>query len=335
MSGAAPNEALPAITVAICTYNRCATLEGALSSLLAVRVPEGGSMEVLVVDNNSTDGTRALVEALATRHPSTVRYVFEPKQGISHARNTAIDCARAAILAFADDDVLFHPEWLSAVLETFAAAPDAACLGGRAVPVFENGEPPWLTPYLASVYGATALGNEPKTLKFPEHPYGLNMAFRRRTFEAVGDFNPAFNRGATNLISGEETELFARADAAGLKTVYTPYAIVHHRIARARSTRYWVVRRYYWGGVTRAIMHCELSKLRSSESLRRAYYELAHLSGEIAKRPWRYVRALRATDGDSVEMLARAAQRVGAFRTYLIGALARREPEGQPARRQA
>ncbi len=232
MTGTAPNEACPAITVAICTYNRCATLEGALSSLLAVRTSERGSMEILVVDNNSTDGTRALVEGLAARHPRTIRYAFEPKQGISHARNTAITCARAAIVAFADDDVLFDPDWLSAVLEAFAAAPDAACLGGRAVPVFDGGEPPWLTPYLASVYGATALGGEPKMLRFPEHPYGLNMAFRRRVFEELGGFNPAFNRGATNLISGDETELFARADRAGLKTAYTPHAIVYHRIPR-------------------------------------------------------------------------------------------------------
>jgi glucosyl-dolichyl phosphate glucuronosyltransferase len=318
MTGTTPNESRPAITVAICTYNRCATLEGALSSLLAVRTPERGSMEILVVDNNSTDGTRALVEGLAARHPGAIRYAFEPKQGISHARNTAIACARAAILAFADDDVLFHADWLSAVLEAFAAAPDAACLGGRAVPVFDGGEPPWLTPHLASVYGATALGNEPKTLRFPEHPYGLNMAFRRHVFDQLGGFNPAFNRGATNLISGDETELFARADLAGLKTAYTPHAIVYHRVFPARATRSWAVRRYYWAGVTRAIMHRGLADLPPLESVRRAYYELVHLFAMIAKRPWRFVRAIGGTDGESVELLALAAQRVGAFRTYLL-----------------
>jgi GT2 family glycosyltransferase len=258
------------------------------------------------------------VESLATQHPRTIRYVFEPKQGISHARNTAIACARAAILAFADDDVLFHPDWLSAVLAAFAAAPDAACLGGRAVPVFDGGEPPWVTPFLASVYGATALGDEPKTLRFPDHPYGLNMAFRRHVFEELGGFNPALNRGATNLISGDETELFARADLAGLKTAYTPHAIVYHRVFPARATRSWAVRRYYWAGVTRAIMHRGLADLSPRESVRRAYYELVHLFGMIAKRPWRFVRAIGGADGESVEMLARAAQRLGAFRTYLL-----------------
>jgi glycosyltransferase involved in cell wall biosynthesis len=296
-------------------------------------MPERGSVEVLVVDNNSTDGTRQLVERLAAQDPRTIRYVFEPKQGISHARNTAVASARAAILAFADDDVVFHPDWLVRLMEAFAAVPDAHCLGGRAVPVFDGGEPPWLTPFLASVYGATALGDEPKTLRFPDHPYGLNMAFRRHVFEELGGFNPALNRGATNLISGEETELFARADRAGLKTVYTPHAIVYHRIPPARATRRWAVRRYYWAGVTRAIMHRGLANLTPRDSLRRAYYELVHLFGMIASRPWTFVRAIGRQDGESVELLARAAQRVGAFRAYLTGALQRAGPgEGATAR---
>jgi glycosyltransferase involved in cell wall biosynthesis len=331
-AGAESGVVPPAITVAICTYNRCATLEGALASLLAVRMPGHGSMEILVVDNNSTDGTRALVERLAARHPGTVRYVLEPKQGISHARNAAIASARAAILAFVDDDVLFHADWLSAVLEALAAAPDAACLAGRAVPVFADGEPPWLTPFLASVYGATALGDEPKVLRFPEHPYGLNMAFRRRVFEALGGFNPALNRGRTNLISGDETELFARADRAGLKTVYTPRAVVFHRIPPARATRSWAVRRYYWAGVSRAIMHRGLDRLSRRESARRAYYELAHLLGAIARRPWSFLRAVGARDGDAVETLARAAQRVGACRAYLHWPRAPDAPRGSTAR---
>jgi GT2 family glycosyltransferase len=137
-------------------------------------------------------------------------------------------------------------------------------------------------------------------------------------FEELGGFNPALNRGATNLISGDETELFARADLAGLKTAYTPHAIVYHRVFPARATRSWAVRRYYWAGVTRAIMHRGLADLSPRESVRRAYYELVHLFGMIAKRPWRFVRAIGGADGESVEMLARAAQRLGAFRTYLL-----------------
>ena len=325
-TGSEPNGARPAITVAICTLNRCATLEGALASLLEARMPEAGWIEVLVVDNNSTDGTRQLVERYCARYPRAIRYVFERRQGLSHARNTAIACARAPILAFADDDVLFHPDWAAALLAPFAADPELACLGGRAVPVFEGGEPPWLTPHLASIYGATALGGERKTLRFPEHPYGLNMAFRRRVLEELGGFNPALGRAGTNLISGDETDLFARADRAGLKTAYTPHAIVSHRIPRSRATRFWAVRRYYWAGISRAVMHRGVASLSFRERLRWACYELVHLCCMVARRPRSFLRAIRPSDGESVETLARAAQRLGAFRAYLIwrGAFQRR-----------
>jgi len=307
----------PAITIAICTYNRCAALEETLASLLAVRMPDGLPIEILVVDNNSTDGTKDAVERFGVVQPGTIRYVFEPRQGLSHARNAAIAYARAPVLAYVDDDVLFHPHWLLALLERFAADPDLMCLGGRVVPVFEGGQPSWLTPYLASAYGELDAGSEPRPLRYPEHPYGLNMAFRREVLDALGGFDPRLGRSGARLLSGEETELFARAHRAGLKTGYTPDAVVFHRIPRSRATRSWALRRYYWAGVSRAIMHRGLSPLTVRERLRLACYELAHLSRMVAGQPWRFARSFAPSDGESVETLARAAQRVGAFRAYL------------------
>jgi GT2 family glycosyltransferase len=259
------------------------------------------------------------VQCFAARNSRTIRYVFEGRQGLSYARNTAIACARAPILAFVDDDVLIDQDWITALLEAFAAHPDVACVGGRAVLVFEGGEaPPWLTPYLASIYGATDLGAESRMLRFPEHPYGLNMAFGCGVLEDLGGFSIALGRTGANLLSGDETEVFARAARAGLKTAYTPHALVSHRVPRSRATRLWALRRHYWAGISRAVIHRGVASLALRERFRLAYYEVVHLCRMFAKRPRSFLRAIVRSDGDSVETLARAAQRVGAFRAYLL-----------------
>ena len=85
------------ITVVVSTYNRSEMLRSALDSLLAQETP-GPRYEIIVVDNNSTDSTREIVEGYLNRH-SNLRYLFEEKQGVSYARNTGIGAARAPLIA--------------------------------------------------------------------------------------------------------------------------------------------------------------------------------------------------------------------------------------------
>ena len=82
------------ISVILSTYNRCQSLAKALDSAAASTLPEGDEWEVVVVDNNSTDQTRDVVEDFQRRHPGRFRYVFESQQGLSHARNAGIREAR-------------------------------------------------------------------------------------------------------------------------------------------------------------------------------------------------------------------------------------------------
>src|SRR5580698_3953870 len=93
------------ISVVLCTYNRCQALARALESVAASRLPASVDWEVLVVDNNSNDRTREVVEKFATRHPRRFRYLFESKPGKSNALNAGVNAAQGEILAFMDDDV--------------------------------------------------------------------------------------------------------------------------------------------------------------------------------------------------------------------------------------
>src|SRR5581483_7499904 len=94
------------VTVILCTHNRSRSLTTALNSVAQSRVPDALHWEVLVVDNNSNDATRSVVEEFRQRDPSRFRYLFEPTQGKSHALNSGCKAAgNADILAFMDDDV--------------------------------------------------------------------------------------------------------------------------------------------------------------------------------------------------------------------------------------
>ena len=125
------------ITVIISTYNRSEMLAGAIESVLE-QESEGVSYEVIVVDNNSSDRTREVVEGYIERGQENLRYVFEGRQGVSYARNTGIAEARAEIIAFADDDVRVAKDWVAKIKRAFDLHPEIDCIGGKVLPEWKS-----------------------------------------------------------------------------------------------------------------------------------------------------------------------------------------------------
>src|ERR1700730_15808052 len=121
------------ITVVLCTYNRSKSLASALSSAAALVLPESVEWEILVVDNNSNDGTREVVADFCSKYPSRFRYLFEPQQGKSRALNTGIREARGSILAFMDDDVTVESKWLQNLTSNLNSG-EWSGAGGRILP---------------------------------------------------------------------------------------------------------------------------------------------------------------------------------------------------------
>ena len=105
------------VTVVLCTYNRCDSLAKALRSVAKSVVHSSVQWEVLVVDNNSRDNTRAMVERFCLEFPGRFRYIFEPQQGKSYALNSGIRQSRGDILAFTFTDAGFltHQSTLSRI----------------------------------------------------------------------------------------------------------------------------------------------------------------------------------------------------------------------------
>ena len=130
------------VTVAICTFNRAESLRRSLKSLAAMRVPSGLSWELIIVNNNSTDHTDDVVEEYRDRLP--LRREFEPRPGLSNARNRAIDIAKGEYIVWTDDDVVVDAGWLTAYVEAFRRWPDAAVYGGRIKPRYEPPVAKWI-----------------------------------------------------------------------------------------------------------------------------------------------------------------------------------------------
>src|SRR5687767_10831562 len=112
------------VAVVIATYNRAALLAQTLDALALSRVDGGWDWELLVVDNNSSDGTRTVVESRRASYPVPLRYLFEPRQGRSHALNAGITATRSTYLLVTDDDVRVEPGWLMAGARALAAGAD-------------------------------------------------------------------------------------------------------------------------------------------------------------------------------------------------------------------
>jgi glycosyltransferase involved in cell wall biosynthesis len=226
------------ISIVISTYNRCGLLEAALRALLS-QTPADVAYEILVVDNNSADQTRSLVEGLAKQNPEKLKYIFEPKQGLSYGRNTGIAAAKAPIIAFTDDDVRVAADWAWRIKTAFEANPGIDFLGGRVVPRWPAEPPPWLTkanwsPLALLDYGDSAfdvdLGKQLCLI-------GANFAFRRRAFEKVGLFKTDFQRVKGGVGSLEDHEILLRLWRVGSRGLYLPELVATAEIEPDRMTK--------------------------------------------------------------------------------------------------
>jgi glucosyl-dolichyl phosphate glucuronosyltransferase len=222
------------ITVILCTYNRCQSLAKALSGVAVSTLPKSIEWEVLVVDNNSKDQTREVVEDFCHKYPGRFRYLFEPIQGLSHARNAGIREAEGHVLAFIDDDVTVESTWLQNLTASVYRR-EWVGIGGRILPERPFSRPPWLRieeRYALAPLAIFDLGAEARELTEP--PFGANMAYRKEMFQKYGGFRTDLGRCGDSMLSNEDTEFGHRLIAGGERLRYEPSAVVHHPVSEDR-----------------------------------------------------------------------------------------------------
>jgi glycosyltransferase involved in cell wall biosynthesis len=247
-------------SVIVCTYNRAGNLPRCLGALVRQQSTETITWEVVVVDNNSTDETRAVVEQLAAALPITVRYAHEAQQGLNYARNTGIRESTGTYFSYVDDDIEVSRQWLAALYENFRAN-DADAVGGRIHLDPSITLPRWIQDDETKGFlGFQDYGDEPFRMDGKRrYPYGGNMALHRRVVDRIGYFNPLLGRkGAgrkrSELFKGAETDYFYRlSDHAESRIFYEPRAIVFHQVQPFQLTKKYFRTIHSNAGYQRAI----------------------------------------------------------------------------------
>jgi glycosyltransferase involved in cell wall biosynthesis len=254
---------LDSISILICTYNRAPLLEQTLSALDASSISGRCAIDVVIVDNNSSDHTRAIVERAAARGRWPVQYVHEPRQGKGYALNRGLSVARGEVIALTDDDVLPAPDWLDRIVRQFGAE-DIVFLFGKVLPRWEILPPPeLLTTQARDIWGPLALvdyGDEPDrydaaSFHTKRLPIGANLAVRRDAIDRIGGWRNDLGKVDNTLIAGEDRELCVRLYRAGLYSgLYDPEMVVRHLVPASRLKREYFRRWFYWHGRTLARM---------------------------------------------------------------------------------
>lgn len=202
------------IAVVIPTFDRAEMLGAAIESVLN----QGShiSFELIVVDNNSNDDTRAIVESYI-RKSGNIRYLFESKRGAGNARNRGIGNSSAEIIAFLDDDVRARPDWLAGIKHAFDRHPEILFVGGKVLPEWKQAPPAWLTAEHWSPLALVDYGDEAFVVDRQRQVclVSANLAVRRNAFDRFGCFS-------SELMRCEDHEFELRLIQAGEKGLYVP-----------------------------------------------------------------------------------------------------------------
>jgi hypothetical protein len=288
----------PALSVVVCTLDRAELLRGCLDALEAEQA-EDGSVEVIVVDNGSTDETPAVVGAHAG-----IRYVLEPWRGLARARNTGLAAARGALVAFVDDDARPDAGWAGALLIAHDRWPTAVALGGPVRLEWGAPRPAWLVAELAGWFSAIDHGPDARLLAPHEQLVGTNMAVARERALAIGGFATELGRVGASLASEEELHLLRRLRSDGA-VAWAPGAAVRHLVPADRMTRRWLLRRAWAQGRSDTVA-ARLDGVPAPRDRRSAV--------RAATRGWRTaareIRGAEVPSGQVVRELVRRARRV-------------------------
>jgi glucosyl-dolichyl phosphate glucuronosyltransferase len=291
----------PLLTVLVCTYNRCNDLAEMLATAVSQCDVDAASYEVLVVDNNSSDGTAAVVNEFASV-PVCVRYVFEPRQGKSYALNRGIVEARGKYYSVIDDDLLMPPTYIRDLMFTIGSNPDAAAVGGKVLPLFKGSAAPWLTQEHWAALGMAGYVEQTVCVGTNTPLCLLAATLRRSSVISVGSYRVDLGVRGRSVIGGtEDSDLLQRLWQAGFVGVYSPSLKLHHKVEPIRASRRYHLRWHYGHG--RAIARGRDPDVERSR-------------GYLAGVPLHIIRSLLAAAGQSAAAVL-ACDMKGALRAGL------------------
>jgi glycosyltransferase involved in cell wall biosynthesis len=227
----------PAISVVICTYNRADLLDAAIQSVCEQTLDKS-LYELIVVDSNSKDNTRAVVKEFGSRYPN-IRYFSETQLGLSRARNRGWREAVGEYVAYIDDDCRVPEEWLATASEIIEQVSPGA-FGGPIHPSFDLSRPRWFK----DSYGMHQPFDEAQFLRSEQECtriFGGNAFFRREVLQRLGGFDPKISMFGPKISFGEDTAVLKMMHTTMPEEpiYYDPRLHVYHLIrAETMTWRY-------------------------------------------------------------------------------------------------
>lgn len=231
------------VSVVICSYNRATYIGAALDSLYHQSASKE-QFEVIVVDNNSTDGTeQVFVQWRAANPDGHFYYSTETSQGASYARNKGAQLAKADWLCFMDDDAVATPDYINNIIRHTNTHPNVLGFGGKIIPKYIPAEPKWMSYYVSSLVGNFDYAPVACPFENGKYPLESNMIMKKSAFDLVGGFNVAIPGVVGTLrIGGEGKELFYKIIALGEKIYYDPSLLVYHVVEVEKLTPTYMYR---------------------------------------------------------------------------------------------
>jgi len=209
------------VSIVISTRNRAAHLRETLRSLAATHVPSALKVELVVVDNGSTDETASVVDAWG-REDWPVRRVVEPQPGLSRARNRGVRASTGHVLLFTDDDVRVPDEWIGPMVAPILRGEADAVAGG--VHLADALRREWMTTAHTMMLADTDVLRTSGGRRL----IGANMAVSRSVFDVVPGFDPKLGAGTDSLGFHEETLFSFQLQRAGFRLVMALDVSVEH-----------------------------------------------------------------------------------------------------------
>jgi glucosyl-dolichyl phosphate glucuronosyltransferase len=232
----------PFVSVIMPAYNRAHMIGITLESFINQDYPKD-RYEIIVSDNNSTDATKAVVLEWQSKSQVPITYIFEGRQGVHYARNTAAKQSRGDILYYTDDDMIAEPDLLSEIVKVFDLDPMVGTATGRVLPKWEAQPPEWILQLCYNGYLSIfdELGDGMIIEDNDLGVYSCHQAIRREVFFKSGGYNPESTY--TDYIGDGETGLNNKIRALGYKFGYNGKSVIHHMIPPGRMTQDYLNKR--------------------------------------------------------------------------------------------
>lgn len=254
------------VSVVISTY-KVAMIPNLLEAVRSVLRQSYERVEVLVV----ADEKPKLLSLLKKYLPPEVSLHVNKKSGLSAARNVGIEHAKGEIVAFLDDDAVAHPDWIGNLIKQYKD-PSTIGVGGKIIPIFDEHANVWFPGELNWIVGATYKADANQTREV-RNLMGCNMSFRREQLEEVEGFSEKFGKVKGDHAFHDDTDISLRLRDRfeRSKLVYTPKAVVYHKVEDYRTTLSHIISRSYMEGKSKS--HLMREKTHSDPSKKLAVEE--------------------------------------------------------------